>query len=40
MDRFRTIIQKQRLLAYPAGQGYNGIRFELERNAELKVTGL
>ncbi|PGG96334.1 hypothetical protein AJ80_09842 [Polytolypa hystricis UAMH7299] len=36
MDRFRAIIKKQRLLAYPAGQEYNGLQFELERNPELR----
>ncbi|KAK2793175.1 hypothetical protein FQN52_001823 [Onygenales sp. PD_12] len=36
MDRFRAMIQKQRLLAFPAGQSYNGVLFELERNPALK----
>ncbi|EEH41177.2 hypothetical protein PAAG_03463 [Paracoccidioides lutzii Pb01] len=36
MDRFRAIIKKQQLLAYSAGQEYNGVRFELERNPKLK----
>jgi len=38
MDRFAAIIHKQRLLAYPAGQWYQGVLFEMERNPAINVV--
>jgi hypothetical protein len=37
MDKIATMIYKQRLLAYPAGQAFNGFLFEVEQRPELKV---
>jgi hypothetical protein len=37
MDRFSAILRKKRLLEYPAGQSYNGVFFEKERNPAIKV---
>jgi hypothetical protein len=36
MDRFAAIIHKQRLLAYPAGQWYQGVLFEMEINPDIR----
>jgi hypothetical protein len=38
VDRIGALIQKQRLLSYPAGQGYNGLLFELQQNPKIKVS--
>lgn len=36
-DTIRAIIAKQHLLAYPAGQGINGVLYELQKKPELHV---
>jgi hypothetical protein len=39
-DKIAAMIYKQRLLAYPAGQAFNGFLFEYERRPELRVSNL
>jgi hypothetical protein len=38
LDKISAIIYQQRLLAYPAGQAYNGFLFEYGNRADIKVS--
>lgn len=39
LDKISAIIYQQRLLAYPAGQAYNGFLFEYGTRNNIKVSG-
>ena len=38
LDKVDAIMKKQQLLSHPAGQEFNNLLFECQRNEQLKVT--
>jgi hypothetical protein len=38
MDPISAIIRKERLLSFPAGQAFNGVIFEIQRDPDLTVS--